>query len=578
MMQKTLGILDYKSKRSYISGDYKIEDWEGLKPHVDYLMKQDPQSLEELEQFLVQINELDAIVQEELAWRYIRMTCDTQDEKLVARYQYFVKEIAPHLSVVEDKLNRKLASNPYFAQLNSDIYHTYTRTVKKDIALFREDNVPLMAEMQSISQQYRTLAGAMSIVYKEQTYTFQQASKFMEKWDRALRKTIWEKIWIRRLEDKEKLEGVFDQLIKLRHQIAQNAGFETYTSFKFMSLGRFDYTEADTLAFHESVEKSVKPIYETLIRERMDRLGVDKLRPWDLNVDIFGEEPLKPFEKADQLVDKSIQALARLKPELGEMIGLMNEINYLDLESRVGKAPGGYNYPLLEVGVPFIFMNAAGTQNDVITMFHESGHAVHAFLTREVPLNVLKQTPPEVAELAAMSMELLSLDYYDIFYPNKEDRIRAKKGQLYRCIIILPWIATIDAFQQWLYDHPNHSREERSKKWVELYERFHGTLIDWTGYEGYKESMWLKQGHIFEVPFYYIEYAIAQLGAIAIWKNYKLDPQKGLEAYLNALKLGYTQSIPQIYDTANIRFDFSQDYIRECMDFCLEAYQSFAIE
>lgn len=573
-MQQTLEISDYKSKRTYIPKDYEIQDWEGLKVYFDYLMNQDPQSLSELEHFLLQINELDAIVQEDLAWRHIRMTCNTQDDALVEQYQYFIKEIMPHLSVYENQLNRKLVTNPFFDQLNPDQYTTFTRSLKKDLELFREENVVLMAEMQSTSQQYGALTGAMSIEYKGETLTIQKAGKLLEDKNRELRKEIWEKIWKRRLEDQENLEDIFDKLVALRHQIAQNAGYTTYTSFKFNSLKRFDYSEADTLSFHESVEKAVKPIYETLMRERKKLLGVERLRPWDLSVDFLGDTPLTPFEEASQLVDKSIEALARLNPDLGAMIGLMNEMGYLDLDSRVGKAPGGYNYPLMEVGVPFIFMNATGTQNDVITMLHESGHAVHAFLTRDIPLNVLKRTPSEVAELAAMAMELLNLDNYHIFYEDLAELIRAKKGQINRCIIILPWIATVDAFQQWIYDNPKHTREERSQKWSELYKRFHGDIVDWSGYEQFMAGMWLKQGHIFEVPFYYIEYAIAQLGAIAIWRNYKMNPQKGLQGYLDALKLGYTKPIPEIYKTANIRFDFSQAYIKECMEFCLQEYQA----
>ena len=576
-MLQTLGISNYKSKRSYIPKDFEIKDWEGLKVHVDYLMDQNPQSLDELEHFLKEINELDAIVQEDLAWRYIRMTCNTQNEALVEQYQYFVKEIMPHLSAFENKLNRKLANNPYFDKLDPKHYHTYTRSLKKDLELFREANIPLSTEMQSTSQQYGALTGAMSIEHEGETLTVQKAGKILENKNRELRKEIWEKIWKRRMEDKDKLEDIFDKLVNLRHEVAQNADYNTYTSFKFNSLGRFDYSEADTLAFHESVENAVKPIYETLMRERMELLGLDRLRPWDLSVDIFGDAPLRPFDEASQLVDKSIQALADLNPDLGAMIGLMNEMGYLDLDSRVGKAPGGYNYPLMEVGVPFIFMNATGTQNDVITMLHESGHAVHAFLTRDIPLNVLKRTPSEVAELAAMAMELLSLDNYSIFYEDKAELIRAKKGQINRCIIILPWIATVDAFQQWVYDHPKHTREERSKKWSELYQRFHGDVVDWGGYEDYMANMWLKQGHIFDVPFYYIEYAIAQLGAIAIWRNYKMNPEKGLQGYLDALKLGYTKPIPEIYEAANIRFDFSQEYIKECMEFCLQEYQALKV-
>jgi len=274
---------------------------------------------------------------------------------------------------------------------------------------------------------------------------------------------------------------------------------------------------------------------------------------------------------------RSVEALSKVKTELGDMIMIMDQKGFLDLNSRVGKAPGGYNYPLMETGIPFIFMNAAGTQTDVITMLHESGHAVHSFVTRNIGLNVLKQPPSEVAELASMSMELLCLDYYDVYYKDQASLIRAQKGQLVRCITIFPWVATIDAFQQWVYDNPIHTHDERNEAFESLYIRFHGEAVNWEGFEGIRLNLWLKQMHVFEVPFYYIEYAIAQLGALAVWRNFKKDPEHGLNQYLEALKLGYTKPIPDIYEKAGIRFDFSEDYMRETVEFCLQEYRDLSV-
>ncbi len=572
-MKELLEIGDHKAKRTFIPYDFEIKSWEDLKPHYDFLIAQEPDSVESLEAFLRQINELDSVVAEDFAWRHIKMTCDTQDESLRQSYQVFVQEIMPHLSVYEDKLNRKIVANPHFARLDPQKYRTYTRQLEREINLFRKENVELKAKDQSVSQEYGAISGKMTIEHEGQEITLQQAGKFMESRDRALRQEIWEKTAKRRLDDAESIQNIFDQLVKLRHQMAQNAGYDSFTSFKFDQMGRFDYKLSDTYAFHEAVEKVVKPVYEQMMEERREKLGLEVLRPWDQSVDIFGDEPLKPFDEANELLTKAISVLSGLKPELGEMIGLMNHMGYLDLDSRVGKAPGGYNYPLMEVGVPFIFMNAAGSQTDVITMLHESGHAVHSFLTRDISLNALKRTPSEVAELAAMSMELLSLDGYAEFYGDEEELARAKKNQLQRCIVVFPWIATVDAFQQWIYDNPNHTAAERNAAWSDLYRRFHGDVVDWTGYVEMMDTMWLKQGHIFDVPFYYIEYAIAQLGALAVWKNYKENPQQGLQQYLDALALGYTHTIREIYQTAGIRFDFSADYVKQSVDFCLAAYQ-----
>ncbi|MEM7372488.1 MAG: M3 family oligoendopeptidase [Bacteroidota bacterium] len=577
-MQQFLEVTDARASRTFVPPDFLVESWEGLKIHFDFLLEQSPQTLEELEAFLRQRNELEALVAEDVAWRYIKMTCNTQDKNLESAYQYFITEILPHLSVYDDKLNRKIAAHPYFDQLPSDPYLTFARQLQRSIELFREDNVPLLAKSHSISQQHGSMIGSMTIEHEGETLTLQQAGKLLEKRDRDLRQSIWEKVAERRKQDWTRLQDIFGQLLDLRHQIAINADYPSYTRYKFDQLGRFDYQPEDVVAFHESVSKAIRPMYERFLQERKEKLQLNELRPWDLHVDIFGDTPLKPFVEAPELLQKSIEVLGKLKPELGQMLQLMDRMGYLDLGSRVGKAPGGYNYPLLETGVPFIFMNATGTQADVTTMLHESGHAIHSFVTRDIPLNALKQTPSEVAELASMTMELLCLDHYDEFYPDEKLRLRAKKEQLMRCITILPWIATVDAFQQWVYNHPTHSEEERNQTWTELYYQFHGHEVNWEGYEGELAHLWLKQGHIFDVPFYYIEYAIAQLGAIGIWRNYRQDPEKALQQYLDALKLGYTKSIPQIYDAAGIRFDFSADYILDCMQFCLDEYRSLSIE
>jgi oligoendopeptidase F len=576
-MQAYLQVEDRKASRQFVPPSFEVKDWETLAPYFEELLTETPDSVAALEAYLRKRNELEAIVAEAYAWRYIRMTCHTQEKAYEEAFQAFVQQIMPQLSSYSDKLNRKIAANPYFDQLPDDPYLTHVRQLKRQIELFREANIPLSTEAQTTSQQYSALTASMTIEYEGKTLTMQQAGKYLEVQDRAVREAVWKQMQARRDQDRSQLEGVFDQLVGLRHQMAQHAGYDSFTAYKFDAMGRFDYSLADTHAFHEAVETVVKPIYQQLLEERRARLGVDRLRPWDLAVDIFGDAPLVPFDEASQLLDRSMAALSHLRPEMGEMLRIMDRMGYLDLESRPGKAPGGYNYPLMETGVPFIFMNAAGSQVDVITMLHESGHAVHSFVTRDIPLNDLKQPPSEVAELASMSMELLCLDHYDQFYSDEEALRRAQKNQLLRCITIFPWIATVDAFQQWAYDHPDHHPDAREQAWLEIYHRFHGDTIDWTGFEAAQAGLWLKQGHIFDVPFYYIEYAIAQLGALAVWRNYREQPQEALNQYLDALTLGYTRPIPDIYEAAGIRFDFGVAYMRECVAYCLEAYEAIDI-
>ena len=304
-----------------------------------------------------------------------------------------------------------------------------------------------------------------------------------------------------------------------------------------------------------------------LALERKEALNVRALRPWDKAVDPTGKAPLKPFSDSQELTEKTITCFNRLDPYLGSCLATMRQMGHLDLDSRKGKAPGGYNYPLAEIGVPFIFMNATSTLRDLVTILHEGGHAVHSFLVRDLELNDFKNPPSEVAELASMSMELLTMDYWDIFFTDEDELKRAKKQHLEQIIETLPWVATIDKFQHWIYEHPAHSEHERNVAWIEIFNRFSDHVTDWSALEESKAFLWQKQLHLYEVPFYYIEYAIAQLGAIAIWKNYKENHKNGLNGYINALKLGYLKSIPEVYEAAGVEFNFSKAYIHELIQF-----------
>jgi len=276
---------------------------------------------------------------------------------------------------------------------------------------------------------------------------------------------------------------------------------------------------------------------------------------------------LKPFNSIDQLIERAIACFSKVRPVYGEYLDIMHKEGFLDLESRKGKAPGGFNYPLFESNIPFIFMNATHNLRDFETMMHEGGHAIHAFLCKDIRITQYKETPPEIAELASMSMELISMEHWDVVFQNQSELNRAKKTQLEGVLAVLPWIATVDRFQHWLYTHPEHSVDERLKAWEDIFGLFQGQLVDWDGYQDYLRLIWQKQLHIFEIPFYYIEYGIAQLGAIALWRNYKQNPAQALDQYESALSLGYSKPIPDIYQVAGIEFNFSVEYIKELMDF-----------
>ncbi len=557
--------------RKFLPEDLKVASWKILKPYFDTLLERSFTSADDLRTWLRDRSELESVISEDMAWRYIHMTCYTDNKEYIDSYQDFIQNIQPEIAPVSDKLNKKAAASSYLNDLEKIIgYDIMIRTLKKEIEIFRDENVPLYTEINTETQKYAQISGAMSVDVDGKEITLQQASVFLMSTDRKKREEVYHKISERRLKDKIELDELFSKLIQLRNQVSVNAGFKNFRDYMFKSLGRFDYTPQDCFNFHDAIQSEVVPILNEMTKDRKAKLGVDTLRPWDKAVDSEGKEALKPFTSGKELTEKTITCFERLDPYLGQCLTIMKEMGHLDLESRKAKAPGGYNFPLAEIGVPFIFMNATSTLRDMVTIMHEGGHAIHNFVTRDLELNDFKSTPSEVAELASMSMELLSMDHWDVFFTNEEDLKRAKREHLEDILETLPWVATIDKYQHWIYEHANHSVEERKKEWNSVLVEFSDTITDWSGLQEAKDYLWQKQLHLYEVPFYYIEYGMAQLGAIAVWRNFRKDRNKGLQGYMNALKLGYTKTIPEVYKAAGIKFDFSKSYIKELMSFVRE--------
>jgi oligoendopeptidase F len=565
-------------QRNWLPQDFKVTSWEQLEPWFENLANRNLDNEADLMNWLKDSSELEAILQEDLAWRYIKMSCDTQNKELAENFNYFIAHISPKISEYENKLLQKYWDCPFRAALDPEDFKTHNLRVQKELELFRKENIPLKSEVEIKAQEYDAITGAATIQYEGKELTLQQASAYLEKPQREVREKVWRLMAERRLQDAAKLDNLMNELIQLRTKIAKNAGFASYSAYKFRELGRFDYTPDTCRAFHNAIEIAVKPLAEKLIQLRKQRLNLQRLRPWDLSVDIWGEQPLQPFSSAEELIEKAIATLRKINPAYGQLLETMRQMNHLDLASRKGKAPGGYNYPLYETGIPFIFMNAVGTQNDLTTIIHEAGHAVHAFLTKDLSLNTFKDTPSEVAELASMSMELISMPYWNVFYENEEDLRRAQIQQITRSLTTLPWIATVDAFQWWIYDHPSHTPIERNSIWLDYYKRFHGEGVDWTGLDHIRRYQWQRQLHIYTVPFYYIEYGFAQLGALQIWKSYTQDPEKTLLHYEAALRLGYKRSITEIYTTAGVDFSFTPDSISELVNFVESQLQKLGVE
>jgi len=556
-----------KTTRRFLPEDFKVTTWEALEPFLKNLLDRSINSVSDLEAWLKDSSELEAVLSEDACWRQIRMTCDTNNKELEESFVFFVTQLQPKIQPIADQLNRKLIDCPFTKELDTKKYFTYLRSVKKSIELFREENIPLQAELSVMGQQYGVISGKMTVVMEGKEYTLQQAAKFLESHDRSVREEVYRKIQDRRLQDKETLDELFTQLVQKRHQVALNAGFANYRDYKFREMGRFDYTKEDCFLFHDAVKKHVLPLVNIIYERKRNKLNLSDLRPWDTEAEPAGLAPLRPFATGKELLEKTISCFEALRPFFADCLRTMDAMNRFDLDSRMGKAPGGYNCPLAETGAPFIFMNAAGQMSDVTTMVHEGGHAIHSFLSHPLELSAFKEYPMEIAEVASMAMELFSMDHWEVFFNTPEDLKRAKEHQLERVITIFPWIATIDKFQQWIYENPYHSVQERADMWMQILKEFSSSALNFSGLENYRQFGWQRQLHLFEVPFYYIEYGIAQLGAIGLWSKFKQEKDAALDSYMLSLSKGGTLTLPELYKTAGIEFNFSPEYIQKLMDF-----------
>jgi oligoendopeptidase F len=548
--------------RSFVPEKIDLGDWNQIAPLFDKLeaAAASARTTAELERWILDDGELTAALEEESTRRYIAMTCHTDNAEAEKAYLHFVEEIEPRAKPRQFNLTRLFLEHPARAGLSRERYFVFDRTAQVQAQLFRPENVALETEEAKLSQQYQKLIGSLTVTFQGQERTLVQMGRYLEEPDRALRQEAWELTARRRLQEADRIEDLFEQLLKLREQIAANAGFANYLQYAFKWRGRFDYTPEDCLKFHEAIEKEIMPVLRRLQAKRREKLGLATLRPWDLSVDPSNQPPLRPFENVENLVNRTADIFTQLDARLARDFRLMREKHLLDLENRKGKAPGGYQSTLAESRLPFIFMNAVGMQRDVETILHEAGHAFHALATREEDLHAYRSAPIEFCEVASMSMELLGNEFIEKFYAPAEAR-RARRQHLERVVDIFPWIATVDAFQHWIYSHPGHTRAERQQAWVELMSRFGGD-VDWSGHEQVRANLWHRQLHIFLHPFYYVEYGIAQLGALQVWFNSKKDKARALEDYHRGLALGGSRPLPELFEAAGCRFDFSRQTVQ----------------
>jgi oligoendopeptidase F len=576
---------------SFVPAEIDASDWSQIQPLLDELKTRDVMSAAEFERWLVHRSELEAACSEAKARLYITMSCNTDSSAANAAFTKYVETIPPRLKPLEFELDRKHVALSERFKLDPARYEVLNRSKRASVELFREENVPLQTDLSKLTQEFDRIAGAQTVQFEDREQTLPQMARYLEVPDRAKREAAWRTIASRRHQDRGALNSVYDNMIAVRHKVATNAGFKNYVDYVFLEKERFDYTPRDCEAYWNAVEKHVVPLMRQLDERRRKELGVPLLRPWDLGVDVKGRAALRPFEGGKDLLNKTIGVFERLDPRLA---GMMNQLadqengtgtaqtehgaamrtDCLDLDTRKGKRPGGYQYMRDRSRKPFIFMNAAGLQRDVMTMIHEAGHAFHSILCKSEPLVEYRHSPIEFAEVASMSMEHLTMPHWGgpgSFYSTHEDLTRARHTHLEDCITILAWIATIDAFQHWVYTHPAHTAQEREAYWLTLDARF-GRGVSWMpgadgasgeGLAAFRASAWQKQSHLFSHPMYYIEYGIAQLGSLQLWlRSKKEGPAAAIDGYVRALSLGGSKPLPKLFEAAGVRFDFGEETVR----------------
>jgi oligoendopeptidase F len=561
--------------RQFLPEKIDLTDTAQLAPVFDRLETALDQaaSAADLEAWLRHHGEVCAALAESSSLLYIAMTCQTDDEAKEKAYMHIVEVVDPWLKPRQFALMQKLVQSPAFAQLPS-FYAVFRRSVETQVKIYREENIPRETQVAKLSQKYQKISGGMTVQFDGQEQTLARMGRIQEEPDRARREAAWKLVAERRLQDAARLEELFDQLLVLRNEIALAAGFPDFRAYTFASYERFDYTPEDCLRFHDAIEHHVVPLARELQKERQARLGVAPLRPWDLAVDPDHHPALRPFAESSELLEKCHQIFSKLDPRLGDYYAVLRKQQLVDLDNRKGKAPGGYQSTLAEARVPFIFMNAVGVHRDVETMLHEAGHAFHALAAREQPLHAYRGAPIEFCEVASMGMELLAAPHLNLFYSD-QDAKRARRDHLEGIIKFFPWMATVDAFQHWIYTHPGHTHDERAQCWLALMDRF-GGIEDWSGLEPARAHLWHRQLHIFEIPFYYVEYGIAQLGALQLWQASRRDLPAALDHYLNSLSLGGSRPLPELFQTGGLAFDFTDKTIAPLMRNVKEALLELA--
>ena len=553
---------------NFIPTNLTINSWDDLKPYFHALINRQVTDSEALSELIIHYSETLSVFHEQNAWSYINMSRETDNQEYLDRHELFATKIAPELEKAANDVEKMIVNHPAFNGLPEARYGQLKKKLKRELEMFREENVELSAEISKLSTKYDQLTGGLTVILDGEEMPMPKASVRLQSADRTKRKEAWLAMGEKRYAVKDEADQIYSDMLKLRVQTAKNADYDNFRDFAHDRMQRFDYSPQDAVDFQNSIEKFIVPLAKKITESHRNKLGLaaDDYRPWDVSGEPVGQEALKPFKTGAELLQHAISIFSDIHPQFGENLKAMQAADLFDLESRKGKAPGGYNYGLETTGMPFIFMNAAGTHRDVVTMCHEGGHAMHTFLTNDESMIHYRDTPSEMAETASMSMELLTAERWNSFYDAK-DHLRARREHLEGIISFFPWCATVDAFQHWVYLNPDHTVAERDDYFDSLNQRFASDLINWEGYDHFRRNGWQRQLHIFGMPFYYVEYGIAQLGALQVYRLYKQDPEAALQGYIKGLSLGSSQPLPEVWKAMGIKFDFSADTLKELVEF-----------
>lgn len=539
-----------------------LPDWSELKSKYDQLLSVPTDQIDE--RWVADWSDTYSYADEIANVRYVATTVDTSDEEAEKLLSEYYEVISPEFEQREEAMKRKFVESG----VNIQGLEIPKKQFEVDLQIFREKNLAIESELGKKSIAFNKITGSQTVDWEGEEITMPQVDAKLSDPDRSIREKAWRKGRERQLKDRDSLNKLFGEFLDLRTTLAENADLNgDYRAFMFKNLHRFDYTPEDCLSFHQAIEETVVPLVSKLNERRRTALGVDTLRPWDLDADPEGRPGLKPFENADQMVNRTQRLFDRMNPELARHFADMHQSNVLDLESRNNKAPGGYCTSFAKTGKPFIFMNSAGRHDDLMTLLHEAGHAFHVYEALGLKYEQQRHTGSEFAEVASMSMEHIGSELLDDLYEQPEERMRAHAELAERQLRFWPYMAVVDAFQHWVYENPAEAKNPSKcdEKWRELWRRFMPG-IDFTGLEEIEETGWHRKLHIFVVPFYYIEYGLAQMGAIQVWQNYLKSPENAISKYRSALALGGTRSLPDLFQAAGAKFAFDAATLSKTAD------------